>query len=71
MVYINSNLIALCFSFHVLFPQARLHAVAQTGSPTIGGDARLLKCFSDLGALQQEQEGNESLFALATPGLQI
>lgn len=72
LVYINSNRVALCFSFQVLFPQARLHAVAQTRSPTIGGDARLCKGFAGLGALQQEQEGNESfnLFALAAPGLQ-
>lgn len=71
VVCINSNRIALYFTFRVLFPQARLHAVAQTRS-TIGGGAWLRKGFAGLGAPQQEQEGNESfnLFALAAPGLQ-
>ena len=71
-VYITSNRVALCFSFRVLFPQVHLHAVAQTRSPTVGGDACLCKGFAGLGALQQGQEGNESfnLFALAALGLQ-
>lgn len=70
IVYINSNQIALCFNFQVLFPQARLHTVAQTRSPTIGGGVCLCKGFAGLGTLQQEQEGNDSfnLFALAAPG---
>lgn len=72
LVCINSSWTALCSAFRVLFPAARLQAVAQTRSAAIRVGAGLGKGFAGLGAPQQEQEGNDSfnLSALAAPGLQ-